>query len=61
MFALNPGGSGDGNNSGGNSTLSFVQQQLYFFGVQLGLYFVAIRGAYMLFSYRDERQRSIEN
>ena len=46
MFVLNPGG-GDG------GAPSQLRQNLWFFG-QLGLYFVALRGAYLFFAGREE-------
>jgi hypothetical protein len=49
MFALNPGGGG----SGKDGAPSQARQNLWFFG-QLGLYFAAIRGAYIFFSGREE-------
>jgi hypothetical protein len=52
MFVLNPGG-GEG---GAPSQLS---QNLWFFG-QLSVYFVAIRGAYLFFSGRED-PKSLDN
>ena len=48
MFVLNPGGS---NNSGGSG--SEWQQKLWFFG-KLGLYFGAIRLAFVFMSGREQ-------
>lgn len=53
MFVLNPGGGGDGGSS------SQFRQNLWFFG-QLGLYFVALRGAFLFFSGRED-QKSIQD
>lgn len=52
MFVLNPAGGGSG---GGQKGISPGKQQFWFFG-QLGLYFAALRGAYMFFSAREERK-----
>ena len=58
MFALNPGGSGSGEKGGPGSTGSNpTRDSLWFFG-KLGLYFVALRAAYVVLSARD-RQRSL--
>jgi hypothetical protein len=51
MFVLNPGGGG----AGGEKVISPAKQQLWFFG-QLGLYFVALRGAFFFFAAREERK-----
>lgn len=48
MFVLNPAGSGG--TDGGATGQS--KQKLWFFG-QLGLYFAAIRGAYIFFAGRE--------
>ncbi len=48
MFVLNPGGSGGAGEGGGD-----FQRQLFFFG-RLGLYFVALRAAYLFFAGREE-------
>jgi hypothetical protein len=50
MFVLNPGG--DGGKAGAPSQL---RQNLQFFG-KLGVFFVAVRGAFVFFSGREERQ-----
>jgi hypothetical protein len=55
MFALNPGG-GAGAKDGAPSQ---SRQNLWFFG-QLGLYFAAIRGAYVFFSSREGGQALLE-
>jgi hypothetical protein len=55
MFVLNPDGIGasstDRDNSGSsNPNISFARQQFQFFGIQLGLYFLILRGAYYYFA-----------
>jgi hypothetical protein len=57
MFALNPNGSG-GSAEGDASSSSSAGRQLYFFGVQLGIYFASLRMAYLFFSSRDETSSS---
>jgi hypothetical protein len=54
MFALNPGGGG-----GKDAAPSQSRQNLWFFG-QLGLYFTAIRGAFIFFSGREDRNALLE-
>lgn len=52
MFVLNPGGNGSGvgGGGGGYNDKSFARQQFEFFGIQLGLYYIILRGAYLFFS-----------
>lgn len=61
MFVLNPGGNGGasagGGNGNGGSNKSFVRQQFEFFGIQLGLYYFVLRGAYYYFSYVDSNKQ----
>jgi hypothetical protein len=54
MFALNPGGKGG---SGGHSQL---RQNLWFFG-KLGLYFGAIRLAFILINKDDKSNKITQN
>lgn len=60
MFVLNPGGNGGGvggPGAGNGSNKSFVRQQFEFFGIQLGLYYIVLRGAYYYFSYVDSNNK----
>lgn len=59
MFVLNPGGSGAGDKDG---SYSQTRQNLWFFG-QLGLYFGALRIAYLFFSSRGagEDNKTVKN
>jgi hypothetical protein len=50
MFVLNPGG--DGSGKGGGAPSQF-RQNLQFFG-KLGVFFVALRGAFVFFSGREQ-------
>jgi len=52
MFVLNPSG-------GDVGAPSQSRQNLWFFG-QLSLYFIALRGAYLFFSGREE-SKAIQN
>jgi hypothetical protein len=50
MFVLNPGGSGSSTGGSGSD----LSQKLWFFG-KLGLYFGAVRLAFVFMSERDAR------
>jgi len=52
MFVLNPGANGGGKIGPAASELS---EKLWFFG-RLGIYFALVRGAYIFFSGRIEKQ-----
>ena len=53
MFVLNPGG--QGGSGGGGGVVSQFRQNIWFFG-QLGLYFTAIRFAFVFMSGREEQK-----
>jgi hypothetical protein len=57
MFVLNPGGAGGG---GSGQQQGPGQQQFWFFA-KLGLYFAAVRGVYMFFSAREDRNKALLN
>lgn len=56
MFVLNPGGDGSGKGGGGGAPSQF-RQNLQFFG-KLGVFFVALRGAFVFFSGREEGRQA---
>lgn len=55
MFVLNPGGSGAEGSKGGDGGYP----KLWFFG-KLGLYFAALRVAFVFVASRDEKNRALK-